>query len=437
MFGSQILEVGIGLILVFLLVSLILTAVRETIESVMKSRSRDLERALAELLNDHGRDGLRAELYNHPLISGLFKGAPALSNFNASSFPQSVSALWARLNTKEAAATTESTNSPDTATPNPSREKSLPSYIPRETFAIALFDLLKQKYPTVTATSLTESRPTDRIEQAYALIHQIAGGEPDEIRKQLEQWYDAAMDRAAGWYRRRTQRILFFLGVLVALLLNVNAYTIGQYLATDEVARQQVGQVSTQLLADKDFAAALRQSASSATPSAEKTAKETQPSPGSPNATSNGVAGADAMGAANAKAPSADGNAPSPPAAGTSRTGQAKPAATPDKVLQAQLDRAGLPIGWKPGQIGAMWAQAKDQGFWKGLFYLLPLLAGWIAVGFAATLGAPFWFDLLDKFMVIRSTVKPTEKSPDEASKNSNRGRGGPATDEGNPKPGK
>jgi hypothetical protein len=31
-------------------------------------------------------------------------------------------------------------------------------------------------------------------------------------------------------------------------------------------------------------------------------------------------------------------------------------------------------------------------------------------------LGAPFWFDLLNKFMVIRSTVKPHEKSPEEGS---------------------
>jgi hypothetical protein len=31
-------------------------------------------------------------------------------------------------------------------------------------------------------------------------------------------------------------------------------------------------------------------------------------------------------------------------------------------------------------------------------------------------LGAPFWFDVLNKFMVIRSTVKPHEKRPEEAS---------------------
>ena len=43
-------------------------------------------------------------------------------------------------------------------------------------------------------------------------------------------------------------------------------------------------------------------------------------------------------------------------------------------------------------------------------------LLGWLITALAATLGAPFWFDVLNKVMVIRSTVKPREKSPDEGS---------------------
>jgi hypothetical protein len=32
-----------------------------------------------------------------------------------------------------------------------------------------------------------------------------------------------------------------------------------------------------------------------------------------------------------------------------------------------------------------------------------------LLTAFAATLGAPFWFDVLSKFMVVRSTSKPSE----------------------------
>jgi hypothetical protein len=35
----------------------------------------------------------------------------------------------------------------------------------------------------------------------------------------------------------------------------------------------------------------------------------------------------------------------------------------------------------------------------------------------AISQGAPFWFDLLNKIIVIRSTVKPREKSPAQPSK--------------------
>ena len=42
---------------------------------------------------------------------------------------------------------------------------------------------------------------------------------------------------------------------------------------------------------------------------------------------------------------------------------------------------------------------------------------GLILTAFAISLGGPFWFDLLNQFMVVRSTIKPQEKSPAEPSK--------------------
>jgi hypothetical protein len=44
-------------------------------------------------------------------------------------------------------------------------------------------------------------------------------------------------------------------------------------------------------------------------------------------------------------------------------------------------------------------------------------IIGWLLTALAVSLGAPFWFDLLNKFIVIRSAVKPREKSPEEESK--------------------
>ena len=47
-----------------------------------------------------------------------------------------------------------------------------------------------------------------------------------------------------------------------------------------------------------------------------------------------------------------------------------------------------------------------------------------LLTAFAVTLGAPFWFDVLNKIMVVRSTVKPHEKSQEEGSEDRQKQRG-------------
>jgi hypothetical protein len=49
MFGSDVLEVAIGLIFVYLLLSVICSAINETIEVWLKKRGADLERGIREL----------------------------------------------------------------------------------------------------------------------------------------------------------------------------------------------------------------------------------------------------------------------------------------------------------------------------------------------------------------------------------------------------
>src|SRR5438034_355636 len=69
MFNTQILDVAIGLIFVYLLLSLICSAANEVIELWLKNRAADLERGLRELLNDpqaNGLDALRNTLQNLP-----------------------------------------------------------------------------------------------------------------------------------------------------------------------------------------------------------------------------------------------------------------------------------------------------------------------------------------------------------------------------------
>jgi hypothetical protein len=45
------------------------------------------------------------------------------------------------------------------------------------------------------------------------------------------------------------------------------------------------------------------------------------------------------------------------------------------------------------------------------------LLAGWVMKALAISFGAPFWFDTLNRFMVVRSMVKAQEKCKTETAK--------------------
>jgi len=167
------------------------------------------------------------------------------------------------------------------------------------------------------------------------------------------------MDRASGWYKKRTQYSLLSIGLFVAVCLNVDTINIARALYLDPGVRQATVAEATGYLKSVN---------GSTTPSSCTTAGS---------------------------------------------TGDAQLSQLRDKLcsLQRSVKEVSsaesatlLPVGWKGGL-------SSDQLFrWEAI-------AGWILTAIALSLGAPFWFDLLNKFMVIRSTIKPQEKSPIEKSK--------------------
>jgi hypothetical protein len=76
-----------------------------------------------------------------------------------------------------------------------------------------------------------------------------------------------------------------------------------------------------------------------------------------------------------------------------------------------------FPFGWHdwkgPSGSGDGGGKSRAVMFWA------QTAVGWLITTLALSLGAPFWFDTLNKFMVVRSTVKPKEKSGAEGTKDS------------------
>lgn len=61
-----------------------------------------------------------------------------------------------------------------------------------------------------------------------------------EFELKLQNWFDDSMHRVSGWYKRQTQFILFFLGLAIAITFNVDIIDIAGKLSTDKDARDKL-----------------------------------------------------------------------------------------------------------------------------------------------------------------------------------------------------
>src|SRR5262249_3775904 len=67
---------------------------------------------------------------------------------------------------------------------------------------------------------------------AGAIEHQV-----EAFRKNLENWFNDAMDRVGGWYKRWTRQILLVISVLAVIALNADTIKIVQRLSSDSALR--------------------------------------------------------------------------------------------------------------------------------------------------------------------------------------------------------
>jgi hypothetical protein len=220
MLDSPALDVAFGLALVFLLFSLVTSKINETIASLLSLRHQGLEKALVALLGS-AADGLSAQdVLGNDLVRGLQAAA-------GTSRGQRVRHML-RL-----------------------RERGI-SYLPSRTFSAAVLDLLAPvdlpdpQQVLAGASPDGKSAGDDPLQQARAKVTALdqanparrpfmrmlvdAQGDRDRFRQSLEQWYDDAMDRVSGWYKRYVQRIILAISIVLVVVLNVDTINIAQVL---------------------------------------------------------------------------------------------------------------------------------------------------------------------------------------------------------------
>jgi hypothetical protein len=311
--GTTALDVAIGLAFLFFLLSLVVSAVNELIASLLAWRAKNLEEGIRNLLGDE-----TAAFYATPRVKALGK---------------------------------EKRGKPG--------ERRKPSYIPARTFALTVLDTFAPEIAQkMDAEDPSQPASRDVIEVAEREIERItyepvkailqsALGEArtrlDAFRVALEAEFDATMDRASGWYKRKVQYALIALAIATAFAFNADAFQIGSQLAKDDAVRAAI--------------------VAEATATAEAVAGTGEPEP-------------------------TDGE---PPPDTESRF-----EAVADSV--DDVKGLGLAIGWNEATIPEV------SGFWDGVLGWLGKLGGLLFTGFAVSLGAPFWFDALGKISHLRST---------------------------------
>lgn len=56
----------------------------------------------------------------------------------------------------------------------------------------------------------------------------------------IETWFNESMDRLSGWYKRKTQFTTFAIGLVIALLLNIDSVQVSTYLWREPILRQAI-----------------------------------------------------------------------------------------------------------------------------------------------------------------------------------------------------
>ena len=230
--------------------------------------------------------------------------------------------------------------------------------------------------------------PESQVRATLLSLMDEVGDDLDKVKQNVQVWFNDSMDRVSGWYKRNTQLILVLMAFVVTTLLNADTLQLGQRLART-----------------RRFAVVVA-SASDVKPPPEKAA-----------------------------APAArEGN--NVESSGT--------------IMDRMLQQLGMPLGWSEDDFtklgistdvrqgfglfksldsgqGQIWSIPRTlmqdmprigrvalnllQGLFTTSFGLRKLM-GLALTAIAASMGAPFWFDLLNKLVNVRSAgIRPPKSS--------------------------
>jgi len=191
----SIITTAIGLILVYLILSLMVSAIQEALASWFSMRGRHFGHAIDQMLtNEKTAEGA---LEVDKSILEKFQSHPSYGDLVVDKKSQSANNM------------------------------SHPSYMSAATFSSILLHALDGK-DVKSLTATINTMEDGKLKKFFLDCLAEAGNDLTKFRARVEQWYNQVMSRVSGWYKSYTHKIIMAIGLAVAMYMNADTLSIYQ-----------------------------------------------------------------------------------------------------------------------------------------------------------------------------------------------------------------
>ena len=390
----KIIEVLISVVLIYALLSILVSSIVEVLNNRQKSRGKMLHAAILQMLDDPLNLQYGYLLLKHPLIHSM----------------------------------------------NNQKEKRPFQYLASDVFSDAFIDIIgqqanegvpisknknsEQEHAFTAKGKATSNSAMEMFEKGMLRMNESpfkdmlqsfyskSEANYPALKKMIENWFDNYMDRTTGWYKRQQGNKFRLVGLIVAVVLNVDSIHLFKVISMDDNLRKNLTEVAegvaedyspedkneqTLLLhqlsvLDSNLLKVYATSDSIHSPTIKTLVQETQ-------ILSQKVFKSDSL--------------------------RQKQLEQINRVL-LMTDQLGFPIGWNKAEAPVSWfskeTEAKMPDNKLGIYLynrndnpdfgsISMYIIGILLTGFLLSFGAPFWFDILIKFVNIRKAGQKPSSS--------------------------
>ncbi|MFN8290335.1 MAG: hypothetical protein U0U70_08765 [Chitinophagaceae bacterium] len=364
---TPVLETAISLVLIFFIFSTITYVIQELIAVNLKYRSKMLWKSMWQLFDGEKLEG-RLQ---------LMKSLPTENTTHTDAFydhPQ-IKSLKKDLQGKKP-----------------------PSYIPAANFALAVLNLVAANAPANKGkNNLTQTTTFEDVKAGlqtyvdskgnlYTVLKNLLDTSftIQQLQLKVEEWFDSYMKRVSAWYESQVVTSVRIIAVFLTVIFNINVIYLAKKIYTDGTLRGKLVAMAEKVV-DKPEAVTQYYTSAFKTVSANidslyQRRLEADSTPeGKKKILAEKAAVLDSLAGVYTQKNSAA-----------------------IRSMVSQLDAAGLPLGWKNDTLKSQVTGKPDS---NKLINFLLMLAGWLIAACCISMGAPFWFDMLNKLVNVRRTV--------------------------------